>query len=215
MIYLAPVGGFYDKDFGILTTPGTRGVPSGIKGGMRWAADNQAFTQGFKPDVFFPWLGSMAKYRQTCIFVTCPDRIGDAERTLALFDKWSESLNEWPIAFVAQDGQEYLDFPPSELWSCLFVGGTTLWKMSDAATDCILRAQEIGKHIHIGRVNYFKRYRHFASLIGSEEFTTDGTRQRFEGTEVATEAWRKYMDAPKQYGLPLPRRHYRGESGDG
>ena len=202
MIYLAPIGGFTDSDFGILTTPGMRGIPAGIKNGMRWAADNQVFTQGFNPDVFFSWLKTMKPYRETCIFVSCPDAVGDALKTLELFGQYHTKFSGWPVAFVAQDGQEDLEFPPDYQWECLFVGGSTIWKMSDAAIKCIQMAHGRGKHIHIGRVNYLRRYTHFASLVGSEYFTCDGTRVRFERTRAINQ-WRKYMSYPKQQRLEM------------
>lgn len=203
MIYLAPIGGFVDNSFGILTTPGMRGIPSGIKAGMRWAADNQAFTKGFDHDIFFPWLETMNEYRSTCLFVTCPDVIGKAPETIALFEKWRNRFDGWPVAFVAQDGQELLAFPDAELWDCLFLGGSTIWKMSEGAIKCIRRAQKKEKHIHIGRVNFLRRYNHFAALNGSERFTCDGTRTRFERTK-AIRAWKNYMEFPRQYGLFVP-----------
>src|SRR5512137_771536 len=98
MIYLAPIGGFTDKDFGILATPGHRGIPVGIKNGMRWAADNQAFTKGFDPDKFFSWLETMSAYKSTCLFVTCPDIVGGAWKTLDLFDEWHDRFNGWNVA---------------------------------------------------------------------------------------------------------------------
>lgn len=203
MKYLLPIGGFTAADFGLLVTPGHRGVPAGLPAGMPWAADNQAFTQGFDEDVFFPWLAGLEQYRPTCLFVTCPDFIGDARKTLELFARYQPRFFGWPLAFVAQDGQEYLDFPPSDLWQCLFVGGSTVWKMSAGAIECIKRAQALGKRIHIGRVNWFRRYQHFASLEGSEGFTCDGTRTRYE-RDNTIRAWRKYMAAPTQYHLPIP-----------
>jgi hypothetical protein len=214
MIYLAPIGGFFDKDFGILATPGMYGIPSGIKDGMKWAADNQAFTKGFNPDKFFPWLEKMSEYKSTCLFVVCPDVVGNAVETLSLFQQYQSSFGGWPVAFVAQDGMENLEFPASQLWQCLFIGGSTVWKMSAAAIDCIHRAQSIGKHIHIGRVNWLRRYEHFASLENSERFTCDGTRTRFERTKAISE-WRKYMARPKQYGLFVSRRDSGGQSGNG
>lgn len=212
MIYLAPIGGFTDTDFGILTTPGTYGIPAGIKAGLMWAADNQVYTKSFDAGVFFTWLDKMRMYKSTCLFVSCPDVVGNATETLALFNRYHSSFTDWPVAFVCQDGQENLDFPPGELWQCLFIGGSTKWKMSAAAIDCIHRAQTLGKHIHIGRVNYYRRYQHFASLENSERFTCDGTRTKYERTK-AIKAWRKYMASPKQYNLFIPRSDNSGQSG--
>jgi hypothetical protein len=147
-------------------------------------------------------LETLSTYKSTCLFITCPDVIGDAMATLALFKKYTDRFFGWPVAFVAQDGQEGLDFPPLHQWDCLFIGGSTTWKMSEAAIDCIVRARSIGKHIHIGRVNWYQRYKHFASLKDSEHFTCDGTRVRYERTK-AIHAWRAYMKRPKQYRLEM------------
>lgn len=199
---------------GILTSPGTRGVPTAIQSGIHWAADNQAFTKGFNPDVFFPWLEKMKPYKSTCLFVACPDVVSNAAETTKLFETWQPKLYDFPIAFVAQDGQENLDFPPEHLWDALFIGGSTIWKMSDSAANCIQRAQALGKHIHVGRVNYLRRYNHFRQLPGSEEFTCDGTRIRYE-RDAAIKAWKQYMVNPKQYGLFIPRGDSGGQSDNG
>lgn len=190
MRFLSSSGG-EDNLFGVLTTPRHVGIPLGIVRGKPWAADNQAFTSGFCSDVFFPWLETMKPYRGACLFVTVPDVVGDAVATLGLFDMWRPVFGAWPVAFVAQDGQEDLQFPGGD-WACLFVGGSTEWKESQAAVSVIKRAQILGKRIHVGRVNWGRRYRLFQVLEGSESFTCDGTRQRFEGKERAHSAWNQY-----------------------
>jgi hypothetical protein len=199
--FLLPVGGITDHRFGILTSPAhwSAGFPQGIRDGMAWAADNDSFKRGFKAEKYFPWLEKMRLYQSTCLFVAVPDKVGDAETTLSLWDKWFPVFDPrmWPLAFVAQDGQESMEFPPAWQWRTLFIGGTTHWKTSDGAVRCIKRAQEMGKAIHIGRVNWVDRYRFFRALEGSEEFTCDGTRTRYEGTERTIAAWSKLMDAPK------------------
>jgi hypothetical protein len=162
---------------------------------MGWAADNQAFT-GFSPGRFFPWLETMQDYRELCLFVACPDLPGDACGTLALFDRWAGRLAGWPVAFVAQDGQEEKDFPPSDLWQVLFVGGSTAWKVSAGAQAVIKRAQAQEKGVHIGRVNWWRRFRLFAEMYGSEKFTCDGTRTRYDGVEKTLAAWADYQGRP-------------------
>lgn len=201
MRYLVPIGG--DHGYGMLISPGTYGIPTSVANGYDWAADNQAFTKGFNPDIFFPWLDRFRDYKSTCLFVTIPDCIGNATVTINLFTKWRSMFNEWKVAFVAQDEQEDLEFPPAELWDTLFIGGSTKWKLGSGAVECILRAQELNKHIHIGRVNYWRRFQYFASLPGSERFTCDGTRTRYEKTKCLSD-WQKYMDSPKQYNLFIP-----------
>lgn len=206
MIPLLPVGGIIDHRYGILTTPGHRGIPAGIVAGMRWGADNQAFTVGFQPAVFFPWLESMETYRAACLFIPLPDEVGDAAATLQRFAEWRSRFGDWPCAFVAQDGQEDLTLPDSRLWSTLFVGGTTEWKLSEAAYSIIQEAQQLGKCIHIGRVNWWRRYRHFAGMPGSERWTFDGTRTRFDGTQKTFEAWAGYTTRDVQLRFPVPLR---------
>lgn len=204
MKFLLSVGGIIDHRFGILTTPSHRGVPSGILAGMEWAADNEAFTKDFNSSVYFPWFETMLPYKGKCLFITIPDKIYDAVGTIELFNRWHEYYEDWPLAFVAQDGQEFLDFPSTDKWSALFVGGSTVWKDGRGAVECIHRAQALGKHIHIGRVNFDRRYTHFDRMEGSNEFTCDGTRQRFEGVERTVRAWLGYMDRTRyQIRMPL------------
>lgn len=191
MKFLLPVGGVTDSRFGILTSPRHKGIPIGIINGMDWAADNDAFNGGFKEN-FFDWLPTMLPYRKTCLFITAPDVLSNSVATLSLFRNYVHRLEGWPVAFVAQDGQENLEYP--DYFDALFIGGSTEWKTSPAAEECIERAE--GKHIHIGRVNYGLRYRIFARMKGSSEFTCDGTRQRFTGIDKAMESWAGYMNQP-------------------
>jgi hypothetical protein len=201
--FFLPSGGVVDEQFGIMTTPAHKGIPIGIKAGLEWCADNQCYTQGFDPPAFFAWLDSMRPYHSKCLFVPVPDVVGDAGATLDKFWRWHKHFGGWPIAFVAQDGQELLSFPDNRLWSVLFIGGTTEWKLSAACERVIANGQSIGKHIHIGRVNWWERYEHFRSLPGSDDFTCDGTRQRFDGIENTMAAWIDYMERTYQQRMLL------------
>lgn len=194
MRFLVPIGGDVSGSFGVLTSPGHNGIPKGIYDGLPWAADNQAFTQGFDPDHYFRWLEKMEPYRDTCLFVVVPDVVGDAIQTLDNFRYWLPYFIDWPIAFAAQDGQENLSLPP--YFDTLFIGGSTEWKESQAAINVIKRAQSMRKHIHIGRVNWGRRYRLFSILRGADNFTCDGTRPRFEGVDKTLKAWRGYEAQP-------------------
>ena len=146
MKFLLPVGGVVDDRFGILTTYKHKGTPAGIIAGMPWAGDNCAFTDGFQSELFFEWVETMLPYRDNCLFITCPDVVGDAVATLELFEKWYQHFTGWPLAFVGQDGQEALEFPDPQNWDALFVGGSTQWKCGQGAIDVIKRAQEIKKY---------------------------------------------------------------------
>jgi hypothetical protein len=190
MRFLTPSGGSSDG-FGVLTSPYHGGPTTSIKSGAMWAADNNAFTKGFSPSWFFSWLEKMEPYQASCLFVVVPDAVGNAIQTCSNYRYWVRYFEGWPVAFAAQDGQENLPFP--DYFNALFVGGSTEWKESQAAIDCIKRAQALGKHIHIGRVNWKRRYNLFNVLTGSERFTCDGTRNRFDGKDKAHKAWKGYM----------------------
>ena len=207
MKFLVPCGGFVNRSFGILTSPAHSSAVAGIKQGMPWAADNECFTKEFNVTRFLDWLERMEPYRDTCLFVAVPDVVGDARATLERWMEMAWQVDAWPVAFVAQDGQEDMPFPES--FDVLFIGGTTKWKMGSGALECIRRGQALGTRIHIGRVNWYKRYRYFAGLPGGEDFTCDGTRQRFEGIDKATEAWATYMERPRQLHLPVPGGNHR------
>ncbi len=178
---------------GIITSPAHFGIPVGVRRGLPWCAENEAYTRGFEPERFFSWLETMSPFRAKCLFVPVPDVVGNAISTLTQWRNWVVRFAGWPLAFVAQDGQEDLDFPDESMFSTLFIGGSTAWKTSMAAVECIRRAQVMGKHIHIGRVNWRTRYEMFALLKGSNEFTCDGTRARFDGGKRTARAWAGYQ----------------------
>ena len=165
MLFLIPQGGDHDARFaGVLTTYKHRGIPRPIKAGHPWAGDNCAYT-GFEPDKFRAWLETMQPYRATCLFITVPDVVADAGATINLFQEWQPLLADWPLAFVAQDGQECLEWPSTEEitdycyanlkgdddwsyiecyqqwlrechpWTTLFLGGSTKWRLSQAAAE--------------------------------------------------------------------------------
>jgi len=200
MRFLLPIGGYIPEHFaGVLTGPGHAtaygDMPRAIKDGALWAADNQAFTNGFDPDRFFPWLDMMLPYRDRCLFVVCPDAVGDYVATRQLWEQWSPHFTGWPLAFVGQDGET--DIPQGA--QALFLGGKRVkpakleWKRSQHAADLVQLALQRGLHVHIGRVNWGTGYRHFQVMPGSEAFTCDGTRMRKNGREKTLRAWSGYQ----------------------
>ena len=84
--------------------------------------------------------------------------------------------------------------------------------MGQGAITCIKKAQRLGKHIHIGRVNGWKRYEHFSQMEGGNEFTCDGTKQRFVGRHQALSLYQSHMDRAKQFRLAIPDGYRSGES---
>ena len=127
-----------------------------------FAIDNGAFA-GFDRDSFLSLLKRESKRRKLCRFVAVPDVIGSARRTLEIFDRWYEQISQWPLALVAQDGQENLPIP----WDAIagvFIGGSTDWKLSAHAEAVIKAAQALGKWVHVGRVNTPARFERFEKL---------------------------------------------------
>jgi hypothetical protein len=72
----------HDPDhLGVLVVPGAgNSISRTIATGLPWAADNAAFS-GFDAGLFCTLLGRIAG-RPGCVFVACPDKVGDAKATL-------------------------------------------------------------------------------------------------------------------------------------
>ena len=135
-----------------------------------WAIDNGAFG-GFNFGWFENLLALHEHHRDRCLFVTVPDIVGSARRTLEVFDRWAPRLEGWRLALACQDGQEDLPMPWDQI-DAVFIGGSTNWKGSLAAVQIIQAAKLLGKHVHVGRINTAGRWKHFEAL-GVD--TVDGT----------------------------------------
>lgn len=127
-----------------------------------WAIDNGAFAK-FDRDRFLALLKREEHHRDKCLFVTVPDIVGSARRTMELFEYWKDHLKGWKLAFACQDGQEHLPIPWREI-EAIFIGGSTNFKTSVHAAHIIKAAGAIGKWVHVGRVNHPERYEHFEQL---------------------------------------------------
>lgn len=121
-----------------------------------WAADNSAFSK-FRPDRYRRMLEAIWGLRG-CLFVTMPDVVGDADRTLDLFEEWYDEVNAClqPKALVAQDGLTSDRVPWARI-DALFIGGTTEFKMGEQARELAREAQVRSKWVHMGRVNGHRR----------------------------------------------------------
>ena len=152
---------------GQLLTPLTRYA----NWGGEFAIDNGAFSR-FDAAAFRRLVAREEPAMARCLFVTCPDIVGAARRTLELFKRRSLWIPTGvPVALVAQNGIEDLDIPWDE-FQCLFIGGVDPWKDSSVVADLVRAGKIMEKHIHIGRVNTAKRFNWFDSL-GAD--TCDGT----------------------------------------
>lgn len=147
-------------DVGQLLTPLTR---YRLRDPARpWAVDNGAFA-GFDADAFLALLAREEHHRERCLFVTVPDIVGSARRTLEVFERWKGRLAGWPLALACQDGQEHLPIPWDDI-AAVFIGGSTGWKSSEHAGHIVKAAKALGKWAHIGRVNHPARFSHFEEL---------------------------------------------------
>lgn len=140
--------------------------------GIPWAADNDCF-QGLDVDAFYTMLDRITGL-PGCLFVACPDVVGDHEATMELFHKWAPGLARrgLPIAFVLQNGATIDGVPWRDL-AAVFVGGDDEFKMSVRAASLVAEAKRRGLWVHMGRVNTWKRTKYAAS-IGCD--SVDGTR---------------------------------------
>lgn len=136
----------------------------------RWAVDNGGFRKVAGPGLL-SLLEREAHRRSDCLFVAVPDVICSARRTLEVFERWKDRLAGWPLALVCQDGQEDLPIPWDDI-SAVFIGGSTRWKLSEAAAQIIKAAKALDKWTHAGRVNDPARFAYFEDL---ETDSCDGT----------------------------------------
>lgn len=127
-----------------------------VRSGFLWAADNDCFN-GFDGDRYVRMLDDLEGI-PGCLFVTCPDVVGDAEATFHTFQIWAGEIHRrgLPLGYVAQDGASPDDLPWEEL-DALFVGGTTEWKLGEDAALLVVEARVRDKWVHMGRVNSGRR----------------------------------------------------------
>jgi hypothetical protein len=205
MKFLYPGGGV--NSCGVITAPNHRGIPAGIKNGNPWAGDlgcliGPEFVKKINLKQVLEWLPLMRPYSEKCLFMAGGDIVFNAEATLEAYEEFKHYFQGWPLAYVAQNGAEILPIPDD--CAAVFIGGDTAWKESTEAVTVIGRALAMGKHVHIGRVNWWRRYQLFKALPGSENFTCDGTRPRYDGRQKTLEAWDQYQTRPAKRQLVLP-----------
>lgn len=152
-----------------LFTPLTRYSPKRIDG--RFAIDNGGFSR-FERNNFLSLLEREKPRKHLCRWVALPDVVADARRTMECFVRWRDLAIDWPLALVAQDGIEHLDIPWDDI-ECIFIGGSTKWKLSEEAAACVKAAKILNKWVHVGRVNTPDRLDYFEKL-GADSFDGSG-----------------------------------------
>jgi hypothetical protein len=129
--------------------------------GLPFALDNDGF-KGFDWPRFRAMLDTWERHGP--LFITMPDMVGNAHATLTMTHGYGRMVDDaeglTPFALVLQDGMEDLD---CDFWfaqhSALFIGGSTRWKLSRACYDLVQHGRQLGKWVHMGRVNSFRRLR--------------------------------------------------------
>lgn len=148
---------------GFLNTPATN---LRIREGWTWAADNGCYGKNYVGDrAWFDWLLRVRESPGTCLFATAPDVVGDFGATLERARPWLGRIRTagLPAALVAQDGATSRTIPWSDC-DAVFIGGTTGWKLGSEAEGIVVEGVRRGVHVHVGRVNSWRRFSRFAAL---------------------------------------------------
>ncbi len=123
-----------------------------------WAADTGCYSQPEKHDDqrYLDWLDR--RPRNTNLFATAPDVVPDAEATWERSKRMLPQIRElgFNAALVIQNGIEFMNVR-WDSFDAAFIGGTTEWKLGQAAYDFGIEAKRRGKHLHWGRVNSLRR----------------------------------------------------------
>lgn len=165
--------------------------------GVQWCADNGCFSEQWEPRTWWQFLKANSADATTCLFATAPDVVGDSRATEERSRPWLASIRNlgYPVAYVAQNGMEFSTW---DLWDeidCLFIGGTTDWKLGPEACNLAAVASSMGKWIHVGRVNSEKRFR-YAQAIRAD--SCDGTYLTYGPEKNLTNvlAWSRNSSQP-------------------
>jgi len=150
-----------------------------------WCADNGCFSESWDEQKWWRWIDSQER---TMRFACVPDVVSDWNATLRLFEKWQPIMDaaQLPLACVAQDGATP-DQIPWELIRCVFIGGSTDWKLGEMSESIIREGNNQGVWVHVGRVNSLKRLR-WAKHAGAD--SVDGTMLVFNPTKRLEELLR-------------------------
>jgi len=165
-----------------------------------WAADNGCFSDAtFRKDVWWKWL--QQQDRESCLFAVAPDVVGNANLTRRRAKLWLPRIRRlgFNAAYVAQDYSERIS-PPWGTFQCLFIGGSTEWKLSPHTIPLIRKARGMGLWVHMGRVNSLKRLR-YAQEIGCH--SADGTYLKYGPTKNAIQMRRWFASLDEYYDCHL------------
>lgn len=195
----------HERGIGLLITP-DNGYERQVTDFPAFAVDNGMYglaarhkEDKFDAERFFAWLDKLPR---TALFVAVPDvlhfvkfdgvdkevPVGDAALTLAQFPLYAARIRAmgFKTALVGQDGiEELMGYIRWDLVDAVFLGGSTEWKLGAGARTLVDEAKQRGLHVHMGRVNSYKRLQ-FAQDIGCD--SADGTFLAFAGRAGADKA---------------------------
>jgi hypothetical protein len=122
-----------------------------------WAADNGCFSSRWDYKTWITWLRGKQNPEEA-LFAVVPDSICNAVETREKWDNYFTSVSElgFKPGFVLQDNATDNQIPWDQL-ECLFIGGSTEYKLSEDARLHVAKAKSMGKWVHMGRVNSKKR----------------------------------------------------------
>jgi hypothetical protein len=158
-------------DFGCITSPMQGNV---IPDDAVWCADNGRFGKGWPGRAtYLKWLAAHEYMADRCQFVLLPDVPFDMARSLDCSASYIADVAAlgFPVALALQNGAENMNLPWADI-DAVFIAGDTAWKLSPAAKDLSDQARQLGKWVHMGRVNTWRRLR-YAAGIGCD--SSDGT----------------------------------------
>jgi hypothetical protein len=153
----------YNYNFGQLRTPLTAyGLSDKVYG-----LDNGCFSKFDKKT----WRRLVSEAKEQDLeyqpkFVCSPDIVGDARRTLELFDQFYDEISPLPVCLVLQDGIGDFNIDWNRV-DAVFVGGSDAFKVSNEAFNACKAAKMLGKWVHVGRVNTAQRVSNWMGLADS------------------------------------------------
>lgn len=163
---------------------------------VAWAADNGCYSNpNLNVDRYLSWLSGLKEFQTTCLFATAPDVVGDCKATWLRSEPVLPQIRAlgYAAALVAQDGIDDRSIQ-WDAFDCLFIGGSTEWKLSAEILPLVRQALSRGKWVHMGRVNSLRRLLR-ARFYGCQ--STDGTFTAFGADKrlPQLERWLDFINA--------------------
>jgi len=133
-----------------------------------WAMDNGCFSQPAKytNDGFIKHLKTIND--NSALFAVAPDVLGDNVATKLRSIPMLKQIRKlgYKAAYVIQDGEKFNTVCWQDL-DCIFIGGSTKYKLSQDAENIVNEAKLKNKWVHMGRVNTWTRFKN-AKYMGCD-----------------------------------------------